>query len=177
MEPAPASSLNPKKHHLHIDLDNEYAPICKRSKQVHHISIAEKENLRREGKKHVDLWCDGNLYPINFQTLSPPCFSSPTSLLKFVGDGENGMLGYCKDICNQSSILRAQVILLTAETSRKENTVQEQSKEIAALKEQLTPARTKQTCIGPRQRQRKLKNMECLKLSTGGLKKRIQALK
>ena len=177
MEPATGSNQNRTKYHLHIDLDRDYAPVCKRSKREHHVSTSDRENLRREGRKHIDLWCDGNLYPINYNTFSTPCFSSPTTLLKFAGDGNNGLLGYCKDLCNQSSLLRSEVLSLRAAMSQKESTIQEQAEAVEALKRQLAAAKTKKTNYGPRQRERKLKNVECLKLGTGGLKRRIQAIR
>ena len=85
------------RYHLHIDLDREYEPVQKKNTPAT-LSRLGKENLRVTGKKHIDLWCDGHLYPNNSLTNASPNFSNPTSLLKFVGDGHNGLLGYCNSL-------------------------------------------------------------------------------
>ena len=100
----PPSNTN-TKYHLHIDLDNVYAPLQKR-RGGNNISETLKAQLREGGAKHVDLWCDGSLYPKDPCTLSTPPFSNPTSLLRFIGDGKNGLLGYCKAISAMSTMER-----------------------------------------------------------------------
>ena len=51
-------------YHLHIELDREYEPIHKRAK-VNTISSSDIHTLRYEGKKHLDIWSDGKLYPVD----------------------------------------------------------------------------------------------------------------
>ena len=55
--------------------------------------------------------------------------------------------------------------------------LEEQGKQIAALQKQLEIYREKETTIGRRKRKRKLKNVEELKVGSGGLKKRIKAIR
>ena len=73
------------------------------------VSLQDRINLRMLGHKHIDLWCDGAIYPINPIIASSPPFSNPSTLLRFTGDGFNGLLGYCHSIAasqeSQSSIL------------------------------------------------------------------------
>ena len=85
------------KYHLHIDLEPSYAPVQKRHGGSS-VSANERNALRSSGAKNVDIWCDGSIYPEDPQTCSQPPFSSPTSLLRFVGDGQKGLLGYCISI-------------------------------------------------------------------------------
>ena len=49
-----------------------------------------------QGAKAIDLWTDGNLSPSDPISCAPPPFRNITALMKFVGDGFNGLLGYCK---------------------------------------------------------------------------------
>lgn len=49
-----------------------------------------------QGAKAIDLWIDGNLYPPDPISGAPPPFKSIASFFKFVGDGFNGLLGYCR---------------------------------------------------------------------------------
>ena len=42
-----------------------------------------------------NLWTDGNLYPCDPLTGAAPPFRNITQLVRFVGDGFNGFLGYC----------------------------------------------------------------------------------
>lgn len=55
-----------------------------------------KIEMRSAKKKCLDLWVDGELYPLDPQTrMAIPC-SDLASFMRYIGDGENGLLGYCK---------------------------------------------------------------------------------
>ena len=174
-------------YHLHIDLGMEYEPIQKRRRQNEVLStpsLSDKANMRLSGLKHIDLWCDGSLYPIDRQTISHPCFSNPTSLLRFIGDGVIGLLGYCNSISTiaqserlHSQYLGAEVLYLREECRVQSQKLEEQGRQIETLTKQINTYREKETCIGPRKRKRKLKNVEELKVGSGGLKKRIKAIR
>ena len=97
MEPLRDITNRKRKVDLHVRVDEEYAltkmPYSKRG-----LDLTIASQYRLEGKKNIDLWVDGSLYsndPVT--TLNPP-FSSTSSLLTFVGDGEQGLLGYCKHL-------------------------------------------------------------------------------
>ena len=50
-----------------------------------------------QGAKAIDLCTDGHLYPADPPISgAPPPFRNITALMKFVGDGFNGLLGYCR---------------------------------------------------------------------------------
>ena len=49
-----------------------------------------------QGRKAIYLWTYKNLYPIDPISSAPPPFKSIASLVKFVGDGFNGLSGYFK---------------------------------------------------------------------------------
>ena len=82
----------PGKWRLHVDLEREYATL--RSQRVAHgMDILPK--LQMQGCKALDLWTYGALYPRDPFTEEPPPFRNLTMMLRFVGDGLNGLLGYC----------------------------------------------------------------------------------
>ena len=77
-------------YHLHVELDKEYEPIRKRIKN-NNLSPNDMHILRCQGKKHIDIWSDGRLYPNDPITNSTPPFTNCTSLLKYMGDGPSGL--------------------------------------------------------------------------------------
>lgn len=101
-------------YHLHIEHDKEYETICKRAK-VNTISSLDIQALRYEGKKHLDIWSDGKLYMVDPLTKSTPPFSNSTSLLKYLGDGVNGLLGYTYRLAGERDILSLNNHLLKQE--------------------------------------------------------------
>ena len=58
-------------YHLHIELEDEYHPIRKRNK-ISVVSLVALQTMRLEGRKHLDLWTDGRLYPIDPIKKAPP---------------------------------------------------------------------------------------------------------
>jgi len=57
--------------------------------------------LREAGATHVDLWFDGSLYLHHPVLGKRPGFRSVNSLLEFIGEGKNGLLGYIESLCVQ----------------------------------------------------------------------------
>ena len=80
-------------YHLHIELEDEYQPIRKRNK-ISVVSPDAIQTMRLEERKHLDLWTDGRLYPIDPIIKSTPPFYNCSSLMRFIGDGCGGLLGY-----------------------------------------------------------------------------------
>ena len=106
-----SSSSHKRQYHLHIDIDREYEPLQKRNKSIS-LSKLDRENLRCQGKKSLDLWCDGSIYPIDPCLRSAPNFKNVTSLLKFTGDGQNGLLGYCTNlVANRNQVAQFNSLL------------------------------------------------------------------
>ena len=66
-------------YHLHVELEKDYEHIYKRVK-TNNISPNEMQVLRYQGKKHIDIWSDGRLYPIDPIKNTTPPFSNCTSL-------------------------------------------------------------------------------------------------
>ena len=89
-----------KKVDVHFQVEADYAPCCKRnwSRPACKAHIIE---LRNEGKKNMDLWLDGSIYPPDPTSSQSPSFFGLTSFFKFVCEGENGLLGYCKRLFGQ----------------------------------------------------------------------------
>ena len=82
-----------RKFCLHVDLEAAYATL--RSSRVSQNAPLALHQLRMQGHKAIDLWTDGSLYPMDPLSGAPPMFRNITMLLRFVGDGYNGLLGYC----------------------------------------------------------------------------------
>ena len=82
------------KFHINIELNLEYATTRSVTQRIL-IDAKEANRLRMQGKKHIDLWVDGSIYPRDPLTRRYPTFASIHDLIRFVGDGANGLLGYC----------------------------------------------------------------------------------
>ena len=87
-------SNKPPKFRLHVDLEQEYATL--RSSRSNEETNVAAQTLRLQGRKCIDLWTDGCIYPFDPLTNAPPPFCNVTSFLRFLGDGVHGLLGYCK---------------------------------------------------------------------------------
>ena len=81
------------KFWLHVDIEREYATL--RSTLLALTMPNVLHQLRMQGNKAIDLWTDGSLYPMDPHSSAPPSFQNITSLLRFIGDGFNGLLSYC----------------------------------------------------------------------------------
>lgn len=96
---APLENITNKKRKfdLHVRLHEDYA-AC-RGAYRNDVDKRTMETFRGEGRKNVDLWVDGSMYPNDPLTRMPPTFQTLTTFMSFVGDGNNGLLGYCKRLC------------------------------------------------------------------------------
>ena len=177
----PAS--NKRKYHLHVDLDFEYQPIVKRNTNAR-VTEMEKEHLRHSAKKHIDIWSEGKIYPADPTTLCAPNFSTVTSLLMFAGDGYNGLLGYChhlvadthQTLANNQALLQQNTYLWKQHQTSMEK-VASLNNTVEDLQKELKRSRMKNTPLGWRQRAKSISNIETLKLGSGGMKKRIRAVR
>ena len=163
-------------YHLHVELEKDYEPIRKRIKTTI-ISPNEMQVLRYQGKKHIDIWSDGRLYPIDPNTKTTPPFSNCTSLLKFMGDGSRGLLGYTHNLAGERDVLKLENHLLRQENEAVLQTLEDNKKKINSLEDTIKTLRTKQTSLGPRVRLKRLRNIETLKRGSGGCTKRIRAVR
>ena len=87
-------SSSSSKFHINIKIDPEYATTRSVTQKVLR-DVEEASRLRLEGKKHIDLWVDGSIYPKDPLKGRYTAFASVHDLIRFVGDGANGLLGYC----------------------------------------------------------------------------------
>ena len=92
-------------------MDKDYESAHKRVK-INSLSSNDMSLLRYQGKKHIDLWSDGRLYPIVPTTKSVPPFLNCSSLLKYVGDGAKGLLGYTLNLASDRDIVKLENHLL-----------------------------------------------------------------
>ena len=168
-------------YNLHIELANEYEPAQKKNKcKVY--SYLDLENMRVQEKKHLDIWCDGRIYPKSPLTNSTPSFSSPSSLLRYAGDGHNGLLGYCNALSSHADTLKHsydmcyhELTMLKLQNYNISLELQKKDLSISDLEKKLRELRRKRTKLGERERERKFSNVETLKCGSGGLKRRIRA--
>ena len=94
------------KYHVNLLLDAQYAST--RSLGNRGSCENTMHNLRAQGKRHIDLWVDGNLYPLDLATQKNPPFRTMHGLVWYVGDVMDGLLGYCNRLNNfQRATLQA----------------------------------------------------------------------
>ena len=87
--PAPSSV---RSTNVNLRLPIEFAPTKKNDENA-----SQPASVRRSrGETNVDLWLDGGLYPKDPLVGCHPTFRTLPSLIKYVGEGERGLLGYCK---------------------------------------------------------------------------------
>lgn len=153
-----------------------------RKKKPKQYTFLDLENMRLQDKKHLDIWCDGRIYPKNPTTNTTPCFSSPSSLLRYAGDGHKGLLGYCNALSSHANSLKYLYDILSHENSmiKAQNykltlELQKKDQSICNLETKVKELRKKKTKLGERERDRKINNVETLKCGSGGLKRRIRA--
>ena len=163
-------------YHLHIELEDEYQPILKRNK-ITEVSPAAIQTMRLEERKHLDLWTDGRLYPIDPIKKSTPPFYNCSSLMRFIGDGYGGLLGYTYHLVADRDLLRLENQMLKQGNQMLNQQLEDNKEKIKNLQKQLNVARRKQTKLGMRERERRLKNIENLKHGGGGCSKRISAVR
>ena len=168
-------------YHIHIELTREYEPAQKKNKPKQYTYL-DLENMRVQDKKHLDIWCDGKIYPKNPINNTTPCFSTPSSLLRYASDGHKGLLGYCNALSSHANSLRYLYNILSNEISmfKAQNykltlELQVKDQSICNLERKVKDLRKKKTKLGERERERKVKNVETLKCGSGGLKRRIRA--
>ena len=87
-----------------VTIDGKYAPLIQRGKFLHEqVSKSCFLEKRKVGLTALDLWMDGSLYPNDPRTGKRPKLNCLKDLLEFVGEGENGMLGYVKSLKSDSA--------------------------------------------------------------------------
>ncbi|MCO5607532.1 hypothetical protein L7F22_061729 [Adiantum nelumboides] len=175
----------PKKeqHHLHVDVLQEYAPLQKRRRESL-LSQQEKELKRTNKEHHLDLWTNGSIYPKDPTTNAPPPFPNINNLLHFTGDGKDGLLEYTEHLEMRGLNVKKQRNFLAMENMQLKKLNEACSQKILSnretiqgLEKKITSLREKDTVLGSRKRKRDLCNIENMKIGSGGLKKRIQALR
>ena len=97
-----SDSHSTSKFHMNIKLSPEYATTRSLNQRVLR-DVEEANKLQMEGKKHIDLWIDGSIYPRDPLTGRYLGFASIHDLVRFVGDGDNGLFGYCSRLSKSGS--------------------------------------------------------------------------
>ncbi len=185
LTPSSSALTRTKKntYHLHVDVLPEYAPLKKRNKGTF-LSQQEKELRRTNQERHLDLWTDGSIYPKDPITNAPPAFANITNLLHFTGDGKDGLLGYTQHLEMRGLIVEKQRDFLVMENTQLKKLneaclqkISSNRETIQSLEKEIRGLREKDTLLGRRKRKRELGNIETLKIGSGGMKKRIRALR
>lgn len=194
MEPLQNVSVVPsearkRKVDLHIRVPEEYG-----SSSRTHSTNAQAIHARRIAReKNIDLWVDGHLYPIDPPLQTNPPFHNLSSFVQFVGDGELGLLGYCKRLtmvgawqnhmlhsqlqATQLALVQCQEGLKTSSEKMKEILIETEKKDAKLQKLEDIIKRLKATPTGARERKKSLSSIQNLALKGGARKKRIRATK
>lgn len=89
--------MAPGDYKVQASIGEKYKPLIICGGPLHEqTNILDFVEKRRNCDQNIDLWLDGSLYPIDPRSGKRPRINSPSSLLEFVGDGENGLLGYLR---------------------------------------------------------------------------------
>lgn len=90
-----------------VALHNRFAPIVKKGVRVdEQLSRSEFPTLREAGATNMDLWLDGNLYPLDPVTRKPPHFQTLKTYIEFLCHGESGLLGYTNHLVSTSDAVK-----------------------------------------------------------------------
>lgn len=66
---------------------------------------------RKASDNNLDLWLDGRIYPVDPSSGKQPRFHDVKSVLEFVGDGENGLLGYTHSLHKSNTEISSRVVV------------------------------------------------------------------
>ncbi|MCO5567203.1 hypothetical protein L7F22_020891 [Adiantum nelumboides] len=119
------------KFRLHVDLDGEYATL----RSTQRDAQLSTQQLRMQGCKAIDLWTDGRHYPIDPLSSTHPPFQTMASMIRFIRDGWNGLLGYCIRLHSQSLNEAAQRMQMQSALNQSNAKVHELIERIKALLE------------------------------------------
>lgn len=184
-----ANSSRGRSPGVFLRLPQEYAPTKKTS-----LGTLPSANERRaRGEKNVDLWTEGCLYPKDPALSAHPPFTSLPSLLQYVGNGEQGLLGYCNRLSTQEAAhsqfylhhwhmlngamkdLQKQMETTASALEEAKVTIATKDEQISKLKD--TVSHMKSTAMGGRVRKRELSDIQTLAPRGGARKRRVTAMK
>ena len=139
----------------------------------------------------MDLWVQGDLYPNDPSSDYPPSFSDILSFLQFIGEGENGLLGYYKRLnmsdVNTMKFLHAHLQSLYTNLNDTRSSLPSAQNHILQLKDQAkaketqverlkdTISRMKSTPMGAREHKRPFTDIQALAMHGGARKRRVLA--
>lgn len=169
------------KFHINIKLNPKYATTHSVT-QIILIDAKEANRLRMQGKKHIDLWIDGSIYPRDPLTGRYPAFGSIPDLISFVGDGDNSLLGYCLRLSSCGNEHVDHLLYLNTLLMNSQNQVRqllEKIKDLEESNEKLKESNEKlnslkKNPIGFIERIRQLKHLNELSGICGGRKRRMK---
>ncbi|KAI5053980.1 hypothetical protein GOP47_0031127 [Adiantum capillus-veneris] len=182
--PAPSSTRSTK---VSLRLPIEFAATKKNDEKA-----SQPASVRRfRGETNVDLWLDRGLYPKDPLVGCHPTFRTHPILIKYVGEGERGLLGYCKRLdsnhAGASTYFLQQCQVLHIHYTNLQQQLHSTEKQLKDLKEEMKATETevtklqiammhiKATPFGMRERKREFSSIENLASNGGTRKKRITA--
>ncbi|MCO5562899.1 hypothetical protein L7F22_016535 [Adiantum nelumboides] len=185
----PANSSRGRSPGIFLCLPQEYVP----TKKTCLGTLPSANERRAQGEKNVDLWIEGCLYPKDPSLNVHLPFTNIPSLLQYVGNGEQGLLGYCKRL-NKHEIARSEIYLhhwqlLNESFHNLQDQMQtitsalEDAKSTIATKENVikkledTLSHMKSTAMGGRVRKRELSEIQTLAPHGGARKQRVVAMR
>lgn len=127
---------------IQVSLNPKYRSLIVRGRLIHEqTSRSMFPEKRKAGDSNLDLWLDGRIYPVDPSTGKRPRFHDVKSILEFVGDGENGLLGYTCSLQNSNTEVSRRVVV---DREKSDN-------EIAALRKSLEALQQREQQLKSRQ--------------------------
>ena len=92
-----------KTYKIQAWIAGRYRPLITCGNPLHNqVSRSSFGERRKNCETNLDLWLDGNLYPLDPSSRKRPKFQSLAELLEYVAEGENGLLRYVKRLESSS---------------------------------------------------------------------------
>ncbi|MCO5571276.1 hypothetical protein L7F22_025014 [Adiantum nelumboides] len=185
----PASSSRGRSPGIFLRLPQEYVM----AKTTCLGTLPSSNKRRAQGEKNVDLWTEGCLYPKDPSLNVHLPFTNIPSLLQYVGNGEQGLLGYCKRL-NRHEIAWSEIYLhhwqllngifhnlqdqmqtATSALEEAKSTIATKEKVIKKLEDTLS--NMKSTSMGGRVSKQELSELQTLAPLGGARKQRVTAMR
>jgi len=118
---------------IQASLNPKYRSLIIRGRLIHEqISKSTFPEKGKAGDYNLDLWLDGSIYPMDPSTGKRPRFYDVKSMLEFVGDGENGLLGYSHGLQNSNTEISRRAVI---DRERSNNEIADLRKSLEVLKQ------------------------------------------
>lgn len=169
------------KHHINLSVEQEYATYQSITKKALR-NDEEAQRLRDQGRKNIDLWVDGRLYPVDLAFNAHSHRIQADMLMGVANQAIQGLQERIETLNHEKTTALQQMASLESKLySCREETIRLKEerdffeRRVSFLKCQ--SEKLKRTPLGPRERVRGLRALDSLAQNGGGWKRRIRATK